>query len=203
MDKINYLKKKQNEAINPHVQYKLSSLFPMLDNCIRMGTIPFSILARHGFIAKTILLSLKQRGILTLEEVNHIMANVKTVAGELVDDMRSLQTGLLSNQDFMEKYGHLRPGTYDIMSRRYDQMTDFVGITNARPHFETIIEPFKLSNLQIQQIDSLLVEEGFEGFTTNRLLDYIHEATTAREYGKFVFTKTVSDILELKNICFN
>ena len=28
----------------------------------------------------------------------------------------------LNQKDFMKKYGHLRPGTYDIMSKRYDQL---------------------------------------------------------------------------------
>ena len=122
LDNINALSRKQRE--NGGLKQDISSLFNMVDNCIQLGTIPFSILARHGFIARTILLSLKHRGILANDEVNQIQASVKTVASDLVDDMRSLQLGELSNSDFMERYGHLRPGTYDIMSHRYDQMSN-------------------------------------------------------------------------------
>jgi len=123
LDNIDTLSQKQREG-SDSLQQNISSLFNMVDDCVQLGTIPFSILARHGFIARTILLSLKHRGILANDEVNQIQASVKTVASDLVDDMRSLQLGELSNSDFMERYGHLRPGTYDIMSHRYDQMSN-------------------------------------------------------------------------------
>jgi glutamine kinase len=117
----------------------------MVDDWTCMGTVPFSILARHGCIVKTILLSLNPRGVLADDEVNQILARVKTVAVELVDDMRSLQMGALSNSKFMAKYGHPLPGTYDIMSHRYDQMTDLIGTTASAPHSDHTLEPFEFS----------------------------------------------------------
>ena len=50
------------------------------------------------------------------------MGSINTIASELVEDINSLQIEKLSVKDFLNKYGHLRPGTYDIMSLRYDQM---------------------------------------------------------------------------------
>jgi hypothetical protein len=32
---------------------------------------------------------------------------------------------ILSKNDFLKKYGHLRPGTYDIESTRYDKLKKF------------------------------------------------------------------------------
>ena len=194
LDNINALSRKQRE--NGGLKQDISSLFNMVDNCIQLGTIPFSILARHGFIARTILLSLKHRAILTNDEVNQIQASVKTVASDLVDDMHSLQLGELSNSDFMERYGHLRPGTYDIMSHRYDQMSNLSdGLVSS--HLEQCVDFFKLSKKQQRQINQLLDEDGFEDFNANDLLNYVNEAIVGREYGKFVFTRTVSDMLEL------
>jgi len=130
LDKINILNIKQNEVSNSGLSNNISSLYTMVEECIQYGTIPFSILARHGFIARTILLSLYHQGIITNNEISQIHASVQTVASDLVDDMRSLQTGKMSNTEFMALYGHLRPGTYDIMSRRYDQMKDLsIGTT--------------------------------------------------------------------------
>ena len=195
LENIDILSQKQREY-SDSLQKNISSLFNMVDDCIQLGTIPFSILARHGFIARTILLSLKHRDILTNDEVNQIQASVKTVASDLVDDMRSLQLGELSNSDFMERYGHLRPGTYDIMSRRYDQMSNLSdGLASS--HLEQCVDLFKLSMKQQQQINQLLEEDGFEDFDANDLLNYVNEAIVGREYGKFVFTRTVSDMLEL------
>ena len=186
LEKIEQLREKQNSK---------SSLFAMVDDCIHLGTVPFSILARHGFIAKTILLSLQTLGIITQNELNQILASVHTVASELVEDMYSLQLGELSTADFMKKFGHLRPGTYDIMSHRYDQMLNFsTNFPQEQPQQQP--KPFLFSTVQQQRINNLL-KESFDGFNADQLLNYIHEATVGREYGKFVFTRSVGDILEL------
>jgi len=196
MQLVNLLSQKQQQK---NVQKGISSLFSMIDDCINLGTIPFSMLARHGFIAKTILLSLKERGVLTHDEINQIQAGVHTVASELVDDMCSLQVGELTDSDFMDKYGHLRPGTYDIMSHRYDQMKNFA-VGNLLPigHIDSQqTDTFKLSQQQQHKINLMLKEDGFEEFDAIDLLEYVNKAIEGREYGKFVFSRTLSDILEL------
>jgi phosphohistidine swiveling domain-containing protein len=197
LDNIDILSKKQRKG-SDNLQQNISSLFNMVDDCIQLGTIPFSILARHGFIARTILLSLQNKAILTNDEIDQIQASVKTVASNLVDDMHSLQSGKLSNSDFMERYGHLRPGTYDITFHRYDQLNNFSNdLAFSHPEQEQCTDIFELSMEQQQQINQLLQEDGFEDFDANDLLNYINEAIVGREYGKFVFTRTVSDMLEL------
>lgn len=170
-------------------------LFPMIENCIRFGTVPFSILARHGFIARTLLLSLEQRGILDREEIHQIQSGIRTVAGDLVEDMARLQNGEITRNEFMETYGHLRPGTYDILSLRYDQIENF-GSGNSlwKPDQDHV--PFELTARKREEIDKLLEKEGFQNFDSGQLLDYIRKATAGREQGKFVFTRTVSDMLE-------
>jgi hypothetical protein len=122
------------------------------------------------------------------------MASVHTVAGEMADDCRDLVSDKLPRGDFLERYGHLRPGSYDILSARYDQRDDlFTGATAlAQP---TAREPFVPGIAQIGQIDALLAEESF-GISAMQLFDYIREATAAREYAKFVFTRNLSDALE-------
>jgi phosphohistidine swiveling domain-containing protein len=196
LDKINLLNKKHTDENNLDLQDNLLLLPALINDCINLGTIPFAILARHGFIAKTILISLKQQNIITQDEFNQIHASVQTVASDLVNDMTALQVETISTASFMEKYGHLRPGTYDIMSRRYDQMSNLsngVNFNQSQQQFAS----FQFSNKQKQQINELLREEGFGGFNTDDLLSYINDAITGREYGKFVFTRSVSNILEL------
>jgi len=197
LDKINVLNNKYTESDDSNLQHNLSSLFTMVDDCIQLGTTPFSILARHGFIAKTILLSLNRRGVITHDEISQIQASIQTVASELVDDMHSLQSGALSNSKFMKKYGHLRPGTYDIMSYRYDQMDSLIGSDTKPSEPNQSSKSFEFSQKQRKQINSFLVEDGFTNFNVDDLLNYVHDAIVGREYGKFVFTRSVSDILEL------
>jgi len=194
--KVEELSRKQVTARQISSGLDISSLFEMIDDCIRLGTVPFSVLARHGFIARTILYSLVQRSILSMEDVQLIFSGIRTVASTLVNDMRRLQLGELSLSDFMAEYGHLRPGTYDILSHRYDQMPDFgIHDIQVRPMQEH--NEFMLSEPQRSEIDLLLQSEGFCELDAVKLLEYVKAATVGREYGKFVFTRSVSDILEL------
>jgi phosphohistidine swiveling domain-containing protein len=171
-------------------------LSKMIDSCINLGTIPFSVLARHGFIAKTILESLKHCGIITNTEIDKIHESVHTVARQYVDDVSLLKNGLLSKDEFMDEYGHLRPGTYDITSQRYDQVKGLYDGSTSFSH-EYDKEQFALSDLQKRQINTLLQEAEFDNFYADDLLGYIKKSIAGREYGKFIFTRTVSNILEL------
>jgi phosphohistidine swiveling domain-containing protein len=193
---VEELANRQRKAPTSTDACHLGGLFCMIDDCVRLGTIPFSILARHAFIARTILLSLHRRGILTKEETQLIQSGFRTVASDLVDDMRSMQIGELSRPEFMTKYGHLRPGTYDILSRRYDQMPT-LGSDDTKVRPQHALNEFELSAKQQREIDALLHAEGFADIDAKKLLEYIKAATVGREYGKFIFTRSVSEILEL------
>ena len=50
---------------------------------------------------------------------------VNKTAGEFIDDADKILDGRLK-KEFMIKYGHLRPGTYDIRSQRYDKIEDWL-----------------------------------------------------------------------------
>ena len=193
---IKELTKKYSNLSSLSTKPDITKIYAMIDECIRLGTVPFSILARHGFIARTILLSLNNRGILAIEDVHSIQSSIHTVASDLVNDMHKYQLGELSHHDFMNEYGHLRPGTYDILSSRYDQMPD-LRLNDSKIGPEEDIKNYVFSELQKKQINILLKDEGFSDLNAESLLDYIHAATVGREYGKFVFTRSVSDMLEI------
>ena len=196
MDMVHGLEQKQSAMSRAAAAHDVTALFGMIDDCIRLGTVPFSILARHGFIARTILLSLNRRGILTMEDIHAIQSGVRTVASSLVDDMRRLQAGKLPRSEFMARYGHLRPGTYDILSRRYDQMPE-LGLNDAQVQAESMNRGSMPDARKMQEIDELLHQEGFADMDARSLLAYVEAATAGREYGKFVFTRSVSDMLEI------
>ncbi|MCC5931451.1 MAG: hypothetical protein JJU28_19545 [Cyclobacteriaceae bacterium] len=198
LNKIKRLEKEQESFKLNTTEPDLNFLYKMMDDCIWLGTIPFSILARHGFIARTILLSLENKGILNKTEVQSIQSGIRTVASDLVSDMLNFQEKKISREDFMLKYGHLRPGTYDILSLRYDQIENF-GSGNIPMRSGLVSEEFTLEMEQKNSINEILKKEGFfeHGIDADYLVEYIKKATAGREYGKFIFTRTVSDILEL------
>lgn len=194
LNKLKMLTKKQDET--KYIKNSIDSLYKIIDDCIEFGTIPFAILARHGFIARTILLSLNRRGILANEEIHELQSNICTIASDLVDEMEKLRKGSISFSSFMEQFGHLRPGTYDILSKSYDEM-DFFSTPNGSPLSIKSHSEFKLSDKQQKDINSLLQEEKMFDLNADKLMKYIRVATEGREYGKFIFTKSVSKILEI------
>ena len=196
LEKIKELTEKQIEISQLSSGQEVATLFGIIDDCIKLGTTPFAILARHGFIAQTILKSLNRCGILTIEDINSIQSGIHTVASDLVNDMQLLQLGKISINDFMNCYGHLRPGTYDILSPRYDQI-DLFRKTNSQAFQEKNNNNFAFSEKQRIDIDQLLVKEGFLELNAEKLLIYIRSSITSREYSKFVFTKSVSSVLEI------
>ena len=90
----------------------------LLDDCIENGTIPFSILARHAFIAKSLMRSLVVRKVLTENELNDFQNSIKTVASDFLHKLEKLSYDKSSFEEFLLEYGYLRPGTYDILSKR-------------------------------------------------------------------------------------
>lgn len=173
----------------------LERLGALLDDCKVSGTLPFSILARHGFIAVQFLKSLVARDALSDDDAGRFMMGIHTVASDMVHDMHEAARNNINTGTLIAKYGHLRPGTYDILSPRYDEHPElYFGHTTRQPL--EIPEPFKLSAKQKRGIGSLLDEYGYD-VTPEVLLDYIVQSIKAREYAKFCFTRSISDCLEI------
>lgn len=164
----------------------------LVASCIDNGTMPFSILARHGFIAMSFLRSLEARGALTPDRADLFLRSIHTVAGELVSMMFALSEGRLELADFLSRYGHLRPGTYDLLSRRYDEQPElYLGHASRAPEE---LPQFTLSAAEHAATQALLDEAGLAG-SPDRLFAYMVSAIAAREEAKFNFSRYVSDLL--------
>ena len=168
-----------------------------LGRTILHGSMPFSILARHGFIGVLFLNSLVERSVLSSHDAEHFMLGVHTIATQLIIDMQKLSSGDITKDVFLKKYGHLRPGTYDITSWRYDERPDlYLSDANGPERLLNDDQPaFSLSNIQRQAIDKLLQESGFD-VSADALMQYISTAIYAREQAKFVYSRGISDVLK-------
>lgn len=196
LEKIRILEKRREELLSGLKRPSMTVVSGLLEDCITYGTIPFSILARHAFIATSFLKSLVSRGVITAEESNFFKKTIKTVAGEFVDDIHAAGRGHFPVGDFMKKYGHLRPGTYDILSRRYDRRENLISGFSHQTEKSKAEESFQFSKKQLSEIAKLLNEFGY-GIAPSVFLQYVKDAIASREYAKFVFTRNISDALEI------
>lgn len=167
-------------------------IYWLLEYCKRYGTLPFAGLARAGFIAVDFLRSMVAAGVMSEEERTLYMNSLSTVGKNITRDFAALDSGA-----FLARYGHLRPGTYDICSLRYDQgreqYFDFSKSTGGAQEEGTA---FKLTLKQFERLQHMLEEHRLAADVLS-LFHFIQHAIEGREYAKFVFTQTLSDVLEL------
>ena len=167
----------------------------LLGECQQLGTLPFSIIARHAFIAETFLRSAIVRGAISAERLGTFKRSLDTVAKNFTDDFQGVLANRLDESTFMQRYGHLRPGTFDILSLRYDQRDnlfhDIQNFTKNQPS-----EDFVLSTKEEHDIDVLLSENRFDNLSPEDLLQYARLAIGNRERSKFIFTRNLSNALE-------
>ena len=150
----------------------------MLDLCISHGTIPFAAVARHGFIGVSFLKSLASIDVLEDVDVERFLRSIHTVAAEFIDDIAALHRDALSHEEFLGRYGHLRPGTYDITSFRYDEMPDdFLG---EALHSHDAVSQFELTPAKKRRIGELLARHELP-LDPVGLFQYIAEAIRLRE----------------------
>mmetsp|Transcript_18343 Transcript_18343/g.29472 ORF Transcript_18343/g.29472 Transcript_18343/m.29472 type:complete len:802 (+) Transcript_18343:50-2455(+) len=155
----------------------------------------FSGAARAAFIATSILKVLERTGYIREAVIETISRSAQAVGSELVRDFQTLD-----RSDFMARYGHIRPGTFDITIPRYDQEPErYFSFFDAVPDEQLAsgdAEAAKLSADEIAKIDAHFAAIGFE-FDWARFCTFAAEAIHAREYVKFLYTKQVSDALEI------
>ncbi|HEV7453731.1 MAG TPA: PEP-utilizing enzyme [Candidatus Saccharimonadales bacterium] len=198
----------QNEALETYrqnlpvltesssLQESIQRTIELLAACKQNGTLQFSRLARLGFIAKSLLRSLVDEGVIDEFVYDNLLASITTVASDFASDTDLLDGGRLSKPDFLKKYGHLRPGTYDITIPRYDATDDYFGAVNTRHMKESYKkETFVFTPEQHVKISEVLQSHGFAA-TSQELFDFARAALEAREYSKFLFSKSLSDAIE-------
>jgi adenylylsulfate kinase-like enzyme len=170
---------------------KISRIYWLLEDCKRYGTLPFAGLARAGFIAVQLLQSFVAVGVLSPEEHATFMASVDTVGSRIGSDFAHK-----TKAEFLARYGHLRPGTYDILSPRYDEAPDLY-FDWTGTHADSAEQPrFALSIEQLRRIEKLLKEHQLE-IDVLSLIEFVKAGIEGREYAKFVFTRSLSDALSL------
>jgi hypothetical protein len=159
-----------------------------------LGTLPFAVIARHAFLAESLLRSAVRRGALVEDRLALFRRSIRTITSDLASDFAAVCRGAARPDAFLHRYGHLRPGTYDILSLRYDERDDLFEESIAGGEVAAA-SGFDLSSSERSGLDALLNEANLGGVNADRLMAYAAQAISGRELAKFVFTRNVSDAL--------
>ncbi|GKT11855.1 MAG: glutamine kinase [Thiomicrorhabdus sp.] len=169
--------------------YKIKVL---LDDCKRFGTLPFAHLARSGFIAMTLLKEGVSTGSLSEEAKNSFLGSLRTVSHELTSDAFKVANDELSWTEFVDIYGHLRPGTYDITSEAYFEDPEHY----LRPIVkESLCKKDGKGDLLWEsekfQFFDVIRSQGIQE-TDEALEFFLRASIEGREKAKFLFSKSLS-----------
>jgi len=178
----------------------LTKAFALLDDAKRYGTLSFAHLARSAFIAITLLRSAVATGVISQPEMDGFLKTIRTVSHEFTHDAQMCARGNLAWEVFVERYGHLRPGTYDITSPSYRQNPEYY----LRPLVIEALSAKNESESAFSDASWIAARSRFVGklnavglsCTEDSIEAFLRESIEGREHAKFVFTRNVSAALD-------
>jgi choline kinase len=195
IDKTLSLARRRKKVLSSNVD-DISKIYYLLEDCKQYGTLPFANLARCGFIGSILLKSLLEKDSIKVFEYDEFFKSIHTVAKEFMDDFILLSRKQLSKESFIDRYGHLRPGTYDITSKSYENgFNDYIDF-NVDANNSIADNKFKFSKDTKEKINREILKSNLN-FDVETLLQFIIKSTEAREQSKFEFTKNLSVVLDL------
>jgi phosphohistidine swiveling domain-containing protein len=178
------------------VASRLLLIQALLLDCKTNGTKPFSVIARCGFIAESMLRGLVNREAVSARRANEFRTSIKTILSEFLDDLDRFRARSMTPSDFLGKYGHLRPSSYDILSLRYDQRSLMPGEPGRESQRTTPRPGFALTDDETARVDAVLDEQGYDCDCAT-LFAFMRKAISGREYAKFKFSRHLSNSIEL------
>ena len=187
-NRIKHIQKLNNSKKNHNDYLELSQ--NLLKDCRKYGVVPFSAVARLAFIAVTILNGLERESILTRTSSDNLLSQIETPMSDYKNELNLLIDKKVSKKKFLEKYGHLRPGTYDITVPRYDMNPNYLSSTKFFSQKPTPITKIQEKKINKQLKKSRLI------FNEISFIDFLKKSIIQREKLKFEFTKNLSDSLE-------
>ena len=107
----------------------------------------------------------------------------------MLEDILRLKNKSIEINDFNKKYGHLRPGTYDISSKSYREIDPIELFGDRSINLNN--KYFIFNKRELNKINKLINDYKLPFADTSEFLRYVTNSIQARENSKFNFTKVI------------
>ena len=136
-------------------------------------------------------MDLRSNKLINDEEFENFFSSIPSVTNIFNNDYIDLKNKKITKSQFIKKYGHLRPSTYDINSYNYREgFNQYFSKFNKKNKKKGK----KISFSKHRIINNLLKKE--LKITYEQFKNFITDSIYLREYSKLIFTKGVNMILE-------
>lgn len=186
MQKAYKLKERYESIVDSNFSL-IDKIYWLIEECKRYGTLPFAGVARAAFIAMQLLNSLVEIDFISKEEKDDFLNSLNTVSKNLSQATHNLNA--YNKEQFLKEFGHLRAGTYNILSPRYDENFELYFDINHREKIDLSTKDFIFS--KEKALNALLKEHGLE-INAHEFFDFLKQAIEGRESLKFEFTRLLS-----------
>ena len=172
----------------------IQKIYYLINDCKKLGTLPFAGIARCAFISKNIFDSLKNLKYISENELENFYLQLNTISKKINSDyVKSKKNNTFKS--FLDNYGHLRPSTYSILTKNYKEnyknyFSNKVDITKNLPN-----KKFSFSKKKIDKINKLFKKNNLE-INFKQFLNFSKISIENREYSKLIFTKSINEIFE-------
>ena len=186
----------RRERIDSCDLFTIDKIFALLEDCKRFGTLAFSHAARAGFVATSLLRDFVSSGVLTEERSLEFLKSFDTISGEFTNDKLCFAKGELELQALIDRYGHLRPGTYEVTKQAYwEDPARYLSSAQAGSGSKDEDVGFHFKDEELLDFSTVLSELGTD-ISPKQLVAYLAEAIQAREMVKFEFTRNLSRAID-------
>lgn len=198
-EKIFYYTQNSSTLISS-IEEPLKKAFLLLEIAKKESIINFAHLARSAFISIGILKSLEETKVINQQEMDDFLNTIETISGEFLSDAYNCSIDKFTREDFIDKYGHLRPETYNICAKSYKSEPNLYIDTVIESVSEEKINKKQSHNGKIWAKAKYRVEAAFRANDFNLNISQIEEffslSIKGRELAKFYFTRNISHALE-------
>lgn len=150
----------------------------------------FAGAARAAFVATAILKSVESLGRVRAGFTDMLVAGVYTIGKQVSDDFQTM-----TREGFLHRHGHIRPGTYDIRVRRYDEEPDGYFDWDAAVAMPGAVESHRtITRADLASLDLTFQESGLD-VHADQFVRFAVTAIAAREKVKYMYAALVSEAL--------
>ncbi len=192
-DKVDLLKN-QLDQISKSKSSIIQKIFYIVKLTKNFGTSPFSGLARCAFISQRILLDLKNLKLISDQEFDNFFKSLNSLTHQFNNDIYKLKKKNITKKNFLRKYGHLRPSTYDINNLNYSEGFNKY-FSNKNKNSTKFYKKKKFIKFKNAKKIDLLFKKNLN-IDLKTFLNFASNSIVLREKSKLDFTRGINLIFE-------
>ena len=154
--------------------------------------LPFTHHSRLGFVYFAQLNSLLKKEVITEDQKNLLLLSVNSISTKMKADAYEVKIGKKTLEGFLDVYGHIRAGNYNLLSSNLKNNLNFTEslINNSEQPLEDNVLPKDIYT----NIEKYFIVNEIP-LKASAWIDMFQEGISTRENSKFYYTKGIDGIL--------